>query len=63
MWYWVALTISAVVMSALVVFAIVGLLEVLREPWDEVIRSDHGSSETMTPDASVPSGAPDGAAF
>jgi hypothetical protein len=32
MWYWVVLLIVTVLMSALVVFVIVGLIEVLREP-------------------------------
>jgi hypothetical protein len=51
MWYWVALTITAVVMGALVVFAIVGLLEVLRGPWNETDGDDPGSSAAARPNA------------
>jgi hypothetical protein len=51
MWYSVALIIAAVGMAALVVFVIVGLFQVLGEPWDEKAGDDPGSSAAASPDA------------
>jgi hypothetical protein len=54
MWYWVLLTTFAVVMGTLVVFVIVGLLEVLREPiLDSTVEKDPASSAPTSPDASA----------
>jgi hypothetical protein len=64
MWYWIVLCIAAVAMSALVVFVIVGLIEVLREPILEgTADNDLGSSAASGPDAGAWSDSPDAAAF
>ena len=52
MWYWVLLTAFAVVMGILVVFVIVGLLEVLSEPLrDRTVEKVPASSAATSPDA------------
>jgi hypothetical protein len=64
MWYWVVLLIVTVLMSALVVFVIVGLIEVLREPILEgTADNDLGSSAATSPDAGAWSDSPDAAVF
>ena len=51
MWYWVVLTTASVVIGTLVVFSIVGLFEVLREPTLEgTVDNDLGSSAATSPD-------------
>jgi hypothetical protein len=51
MWYSVALVIAAVGMGALVVFVIVGLFEVLKDPLQETAGGDPGSSAAASRDA------------
>jgi len=51
MWYWVVLTTASVVIGTLVVFSIVGLFEVLREPTLEgTVDNDLGSSAASSQD-------------